>query len=133
MGSEPVDRTKIKGVVGDTSEYRTGRSIEGLSTNVLPRFSDTKSTAANTTYNIRISLDQSHCWVKERFLGVTRNSKQNLTFCSLKAFTKINFWKLLSLSFQSGSSVISDAVSSSDESSAVSLSVMRRRGELGQT
>ena len=49
MGSDPVDRMKIRGVVEDTSAYSTGRSIGGLSTNVLPRFSLTKSTAAKTT------------------------------------------------------------------------------------
>jgi len=39
----------MRGVVGPTSAYRMFRSTDGLSTNVLPRFSHTKSTAANTT------------------------------------------------------------------------------------
>ena len=50
MGSEPVERMNMRGVVGPTSAYRVFRSIDGLSTNVLPRLSHTKSTAANTTY-----------------------------------------------------------------------------------
>jgi len=50
IGSDPVDRIKIRGVVGPTSAYSIFRSIGGLSTNVLPRFSHTKSTEAKTTY-----------------------------------------------------------------------------------
>ena len=49
MGSEPVERMNMRGVVGPTSAYRMFRSTDGLSTNVLPRFSHTKSTAAKTT------------------------------------------------------------------------------------
>lgn len=40
---------KIRGVVGPTSAYSVLRSMDGLSTKVLPRFSHTKSTEANTT------------------------------------------------------------------------------------
>lgn len=50
MGSEPVDRMKTRGVFLDMSLYRVARVTAGLSTNCWPRFSATKSTAANTTY-----------------------------------------------------------------------------------
>ena len=60
IGSEPVERMNMRGVVGPTSEYRVLRSIDGLSTNVLPRFSQTKSTAANTTYGI-ITQNAKNC------------------------------------------------------------------------
>lgn len=57
---------KIRGVVGPTSAYKIFRSIDGLSTKVLPRFSQTKSTDAKTTYR----EIQSDCkWFEPRVIS----------------------------------------------------------------
>lgn len=49
IGSEPVDKIKMSGIVDEMFSNNTGRSIDGLSTNVFPRFSATQSTAAKIT------------------------------------------------------------------------------------
>ena len=50
MGSEPVERMNTSGVMLDMSSNKVLRSTGGLSTNDLPRFSETKSMTANTTW-----------------------------------------------------------------------------------
>ena len=48
MGSDPVERTKTRGVTLFMSSYSSCKWTAGLSTNGWPRFSRTKSVTANT-------------------------------------------------------------------------------------
>ena len=49
MGSDPWERMNTRGVMGEVSSNRVLRSIEGLSTNVLPRLTVTNSVTEDTT------------------------------------------------------------------------------------
>lgn len=69
MGSEPVLKINTRGVLHDISWYRVGRSIGGVSTKCFPRFSNTKSVRAKTTWKVkRKTLKMCWFWILHNFI-----------------------------------------------------------------